>query len=171
MKQNKGFTLIELVLVISLLALSVGVSGDIIISLIRSYSKTQVTNEIEETANFLTLKLEKELRNAQRTSVPALGASGNTLTFLNRAGDTVTYALTAQHQINRTVSSGGSFPLTISAVGSGGVVIDCPGGCFTLIADSPQVVRLNINVKSGNSSPTFEGNVTLNNTIVVRGTY
>ena len=58
MNAKKGYTLIELMLVIALLALTAGVTGDIIISLVRSYSKTQVANEIEQNAGFVSLKLE-----------------------------------------------------------------------------------------------------------------
>ena len=61
---QKGFTLIEMLLVVLLLALTVGLTIDMLLSLIRSNTKTQVINEIEQQANFVTLKLEKELRDA-----------------------------------------------------------------------------------------------------------
>ena len=50
MTKQKGFTLVELLIVVSIIIIVVGVTGDIILSLVRSYSKTQITNEIEQNA-------------------------------------------------------------------------------------------------------------------------
>ena len=70
---TKGFTLIELLLVVGLLALTVGITSDILLSIVRTYNKTQVTNEIEQQANFVSLKLEKEIRNAQTVTLEGGG--------------------------------------------------------------------------------------------------
>lgn len=98
---SAGFTLVELLLVVSLLAISAGVTSDIIITLVRSYNKSQVSNEIEQQANFVGLKIEKELRNATRIVVPSeqyysqlASAGGNTsLVFKYRDPETTSLSL------------------------------------------------------------------------------
>ena len=57
-KNQGGFTLVEMLLVVFLLALTMGLTSDMLLSLIRSNTKTQVINEIEQQANFVSLKIE-----------------------------------------------------------------------------------------------------------------
>lgn len=170
--RNKGFTLIELVLVIALLIISVGVSTDIIISLIRSYNKTQVTNEIEQSANFVMLKIDRDLRNAVSVTVPSnVGVGSDVLTFSDRNGDTISYQLSGD-TIERSVNGGGSTALTDNSPTGGGVVASCTSGCFTLWNVNPQVIQVNIDFAHvGAGGSFFTGNVNMDSTVVIRGSY
>jgi len=47
-----------------------GLTSDMLISLLRSNTKTQVINEIEQQANFVSLKIEKELRDSVDVKIP-----------------------------------------------------------------------------------------------------
>ena len=116
---QNGFTLIELLLVVGLLALSVGITSDILISLVRSYSKSQVINEIEQNANFVSQKLEKELRNA--ANIDAIDTDttlndlpgGSSITFTDRKGDQIVYRLnTSTGRIQKKVNAGNYVNLT-----------------------------------------------------------
>lgn len=170
-KNQKGFTLIELLLVVSLLAISVGVTNDILISLIRTNNKTQVMNEIEQQSNFLSLKMEKELRNSRAVNIPeADGSGGNTiLNFTTRDGDIIEYKLVdgviKRNEIDVT-----------SNASPGGVYAECSGdlgNCFSVSGPSPQVVNISIDFRQaqpgvGNS---FTGKVGIKSTIVIRNTY
>jgi prepilin-type N-terminal cleavage/methylation domain-containing protein len=169
--KQKGFTLIELLLVVALLAISVGVTNDILISLIRTNNKTQVMNEIEQQSNFLSLKMEKELRNARTVTTPSEDGSGDTLLFTTRDGNTIQYELISGI-IYRTFNSGGAVAATSNA-SPGGVVAECPEGCFTTNGSNPQVVNININFSQaqqgvGNS---YTGKIGIKSTIVIRNTY
>ncbi len=167
-----GFTLIELVLVISLLVLSVGISSDIIISLVRSYNKTQVTNEIEQTANFVALKIEQDLRNAVSVSTPSsVGSGSSILEFESTDGDTVRYQL--NNDVVVKIVGGASSNITDNTVAGGGVSVSCPYGCFTLLNISPVVVRINMSFSQAGTSVNkiFTGSVDIDNTVVIRGTY
>lgn len=168
---QKGFTLIELLLVVSLLAISVGVTNDILISLIRTNNKTQVMNEIEQQSNFLSLKVEKELRNSRTVNLPEAGvSSGNTiLNFTTRDGTIIEY------KVIDGVIKRNEIDVTSSA-SPGGVYAECSGSngnCFSVSGPSPQVVNINIDFRqaqpgAGNS---FTGKVGIKSTIVIRNTY
>lgn len=167
-KRVSGFTLIELVLVVALLTIAVGISSDIIISLVRSYNKTQVINELEQSANFVLLKLERELRNA--TSVTDITASS--ITFTDRSGGVIIYTLNGDVVERQVGGAPSTLPLTNNTFEGGGVSVSCPSGCFTLLSSNPQVVRINMTFSyTGRGDATFEGDVTLDTTIVVRGSY
>ena len=161
-KETAGFTLIELVVVVAILLVTVGIAGDIIISLTRTFGKTQVSND-------------KEFRSATSVVTPAaVGASGNTLHFINKNGKRVCYVVTAAGLLNRsfdTVNCASQAPLTANDSATGVLVTGTPA--FTLTSDKPYVIKINMTFSSAtpNPSTTFSGTVTLNNTLVARGSY
>lgn len=177
---QKGFTLIELLLVIALVAISVGITTDILLSLVRSYNKTTVLNEIEQEANFVSLKLEKELRNAQDAGS---ADSGKELTF-NLYGDTICYKyFPSVKNLYRTVGSCLSSPNSDYAlVGTpetgqevGGVALNCDttNGCFSLTGASPQVVGIEMVFQQAQAGAgvSYSGEIIIKNTFVIRNTY
>src|SRR3972149_8494162 len=185
-----GFTLIELLLVVSLIAISVGVTGDVITSLIRSYTKTQVQNEIEQNANFASFKLEKEVRNASYTTFPAANGGGNTtLRFVNRDGtNLICYRVRTVSGVgilergtsaNLAVADCSNYSAVTNSANIGGVNVTCnvivPGNnCFsvTQAAGGPFVVRVHLEfAQVGGGSAALTGNVVFDNTLVVRGSY
>ncbi len=184
-KQN-GFTLVELLLVVALTALTVGVTGDILVSLIRSFSKSQVLNEIEQNANFVSQKLTKELRNATQVrrldpagaSPPLVGDSFNEIEFTDNSGsNNIIYKVGADGVMTRDSGDGNlDQPLTVNTPPTG-VTVSCiaPNACFTLIEDAPQVIQISLSIEQADAgSPTskiFKGEITIEDTIVVRDTY
>lgn len=181
-RQNKqhGFTLIELLIVVSLVIIATGVSGDIIVSLTRSYSKTRVANEIEQNANYVMLKLEKELKNAMSVTSP-LSTSGqaDTLEFVVDNGDgtqsDITYYIRggSDGYIQRDVD-GTTYDL-ISRASTRWVAVDADQSYFENISvrPSPTVVHMVLFFKQAGSpvGKSFTGSVNLETTVVVRGTY
>ncbi len=174
--KESGFTLIELLLVITLLAISIGVTGDIMVSLTRSYNKTTVINEIEQQANFIGLKLEKELRNA--TNVTATTSSR--LQFDSDTG-TICYNFSGGN-LYRTTSAGAcaySTSATDALIASPsinqsllGVVASCDPNCFEVTGTTPQVVNINmIFSQASGGGASYTGNIVLKNTIVIRNSY
>ncbi len=167
-KNNKGFTLVELLVVIGLLGISIGVTNDILTSLVRSYSKTQVKNELEQQANFLGLKLEREIRSANDIVTPA--GSYSSLTIQKSDNTTVIYSLSSE-VMNITYPGPSTFPVT-SKTGTGGVKVECPGGCFTVSGTTPKTVTINITMTPATGSgATFTGSATINTTVTVRNSY
>jgi len=183
---KRGYTLVELLLSITLIAISVGVTTDIIISITKSYNKTQITNEIEQNANFVLLKLENELRSAKSvTSVTDTGSTV-TLTFVDSLGKNVSYQVTVPQAttagyISRSYD-GGSYVIVTNNDSVGGVSVSCltagsssgASNCFRAdITDPPSRVTLALRFTQAGTAggASFSGTVDLNNTIVVRGTY
>lgn len=175
MKNQKGFTLIEMIIVVVLLAITVGMTSDILISLVRSNTKTQVLNEIEQQANFVSLKIEKELRDA--LSVDDLNTSAINLTFTRRDNVDITYTCNdcdsggTAGTITRVVG-GSSDPLTYNG-SPGGVDVVCTGACFSLISSSPQVVKINMEFRQAQSGTgiSYTGSAKIDSSIVIRSTY
>lgn len=178
MNQN-GFTLVELLLVITLMAISVGVTGDILMTLLRSYNKTGAVTEVEQNANFVSLKMTKELRNASSVTIPSTTSmvlqfsdgtsacyvySANNLyrvPFSGTCGATSnTTALVTTQAITGTASA-----VNLSCTGPSGV-------CFSVTGASPQVVSLYLVFDQANvTNASFRGSVKVLDTVVIRNTY
>lgn len=172
MKQ-RGFTLIELLIVVSLIIIVVGVTGDIIVSLVRSYSKTQITNEVEQNANFVMTKLEKELKNA--SSVTNVGPRVLTFIRKNNAGvyETITYTIKDTSTIVRQLNAGPEIIL-INNVAPYGVQLDLAKSSFSddSVAGGPKVIRIKLSFRQlGTTLVQFTQDIDLESVIVVRGTY
>jgi prepilin-type N-terminal cleavage/methylation domain-containing protein len=176
---SKGFTLIELMLVVALLAITAGVAGDIIISVTQSYNKTQIGNEIEQIANFSLSKLEKELRNGRRVSSPEMGTPSTVLSFVDRNSHTVCYRITSEGDFQRYISPNYDTSgicvedyATLLGGAKSMVEVDAASSSFTKTSNAPEIVKLNVKFRQkGSVGDSFTGSVTLNNVIVVRGTY
>lgn len=69
-KNNKkaGFTLVELTVSMGILALIVGLTAGILISVVRSYQRQRVISEIERNGDFVIRSLEESLREAATIS-------------------------------------------------------------------------------------------------------
>jgi len=185
-KQAQGFTLIELLLTVALLAIAVGVTSDILVTLIRSYNKTQVTNEIEQQANFFVLKLEKDIRNARRIDVAPTApfttdATSITMNRLDTTNTPMMYSV-AGGVISRTYLNTGGCPTTpntagtcplTNTTGAGAITVSCPtGSCFTVTGTSPQVLTVAMRFQQNNGAGVnFNGQIDINTTIVLRNTY
>lgn len=168
--KQRGFTLIEMLLVVLLLALTVGLTSDMLLSLIRSNTKTQVINEIEQQSNFVTLKLEKELRDALDASTGA----NDSLIITLRSNSQVTYRLTSGSVLQRQIG-GGEFVNLTSDLNPGGVRVSClsPSPCFNIVGNNPKsvVTRLIFNQAQVDAGPTYKGDVKIESTITIRGDY
>ncbi len=167
-KKKNGFTLIELVLVIGLTALAVGITSDTLLSIVRSYGKAQVKSELEQQANFISLKIGKELIGARNVT-----ATGTTLTFTDTYGNVETYSLVAPGILKKTtVAAGVTFDLTYNTP-PGGVVVSCPtGSCFTVSNTTPVIADMNLRFTPASANGgSYSGTFDLVKTFVIRSSY
>ncbi|MBI2414476.1 prepilin-type N-terminal cleavage/methylation domain-containing protein [candidate division WWE3 bacterium] len=180
---QEGFTLIELLVVVSLIIIVVGVTGDIIISLVRSYSKTQITNEVEQNANFAMNKMEKELRNASQL----LAVSTESISFSQKTStgalETVEYTVedstilsdgtAGVYFLARSVDGGAKVPVSNYSYPSGVTIVKG----ITEFSDvspagGPSVVKIVLSMRQvGNPTVQFTQSTILDSTIVLRGSY
>jgi len=90
MKNNKGVTLIELLVTISLIGILVGVSGDLLFTIFRSFNKSSTIVNIQEEGNSVLNKIKTDAINASSVIV---SADGKTITLKN-AGFDIKYEIT-----------------------------------------------------------------------------
>ena len=173
-----GFTLIELLISIALLAFVVVLSSDTIITIVRTNTKAQGANEVESVANFLSLKLQNDIKNSLDATVTN---DNRTLTLTKRDGSTVVYRAVPY-------SSGDSppyltwlipdeiseeVPLTNDS-SSGKIGVECDGKCFVKTGGGTHPVSTTISLRifQFNSPGTiFSSEVNFNDTFTVRGSY
>ncbi len=158
-----GFTLIELLISVSLLAIAMGIASDLIITLVRTYTKTQAFNEVEQTVNFVFLKLQNDLKSANSATVTSVGAL-----VLSRDGQTITYSISDDDppQLLRN-----DIPLLDTSSGIGDVHVRCVDSCFELLSTNPTAVKVSMEFYQGSGSGLFDHSVSLEDAFVVRGTY
>ncbi len=163
---KKSFTLIELMVVIAILTITAGLTTSVIVSITRSYSKTQITNELEQAAGFASQKLTKELRNA----VAITNISSTSISFSDHTNDVITYRVNANQLQRRSQLAGTAFrALTDTNTTS----VSCPSGCFSELNSNPKVISIKMKFTSAGTEggTAFTGSVDINDTVVVRGTY
>jgi prepilin-type N-terminal cleavage/methylation domain-containing protein len=187
LKNSKnGFTLVELLLVVALMAISFGVTSDILVTLMRSFNKTTVITEIEQQAGVVSQMIEKEIKNAAVVSNP--GGDTNIIQFEDTLGNTARY----HFQVYNTIGTLYRYPTStdINTIARrrlyaitgnpglhtglvGGVNVTCTGPCFVVNVGRPSVVQVNFNFRQAQAvaNSSYSGNVVISNTIVVRNTY
>lgn len=166
---QKGFTLIELIIVVGLIALTIGVTGDIILTLVRSYTRTQIETEVEQNANFIFQKIEKELRGAERIDSVTLGGTQLDFTYKDTSDIDVpvTYLVT-NGEVRRT-EAGNTDILSVNS-GVDQITVSCgTGTCFTLIQNDPDIIQMHFEFAPTNT--TISHPLIIENTVIVRKTY
>lgn len=182
-----GFTLVELLLVVALMAISFGVTSDILVTLMRSFNKTTVITEIEQQAGVVSQMIEKEIKNAAVVTNPGgdtriiqfedtLGnvARYHFQTYTNGIGTVYRYPAStdiANDTRRRTYAITGNPGLTTGLVG--GVHVTCNPTCFSVNVGRPSVVQVNMIFSQAQASAnsSYTGRVVISDTIVVRNTY
>lgn len=184
-RSEKGFTLIELLISISLLAITAGLTTDIILSLVRTYNKTRITNEIEQAGTIAMSKIEKELRVALTLDNPTQGSCDNVLIFhRKRLSDDALVTIT--YQIETAGASAGTLMRTeddgttsvtapvLDSTQTNGIKLDHNSSEICVLNQSqPHVVMIDFNLlqAANTGGISFQGSVPLEQTIVLRGTY
>ncbi len=180
---KKGFTLIEVLISVGLLALIAVVSSTMVVNLVRSSAKLQANIDIDHASNFILLKVENDVKKSYSAAVDA---TGRVLTLQQNTG-VVTYSLkqTCNGVLNcLTVNTGaGEVKLTDDTLDSvtgkattSAVDLDLANSGFAVIQDAsavPRAVSIKITFFKPLTAGTklFESKATLDTSIVLRGSY
>ena len=167
---NKAFTLIELLVVVTLTALAVGITGDILVSVTKSYNRTQVMNEVEQQANFVSSKLNRELRDAY--SVESTNSNEIVVRTKNGVDNVKYYLNSSDSRFYRQVGTGTAVPLTSPLTKIEGVRVKCGnGGCFSINNNPPPYIVTYSLIFDKGDTATIKSTININDTVVLRGTY
>lgn len=171
----------ELLLSVGLLALVIGLSADIIVTLVRTNTKIQVLNEVEQEANFIFLRLQKDIRSALSATV----TGGTQLSLPQADGTIIDYQVREDGGINwferRLREDAGDtdaefYSLTDPEATRGSIEITCLtyNKCFEKInsGTTPMAIKINLNIAQKNTlSKLFGASIRLTDTFIVRGSY
>lgn len=183
-KSHKGFTLVELLISVSLLAIVSLVSVNIITTLLKSSVKAQMAIDIEQASSFVFLKLENDIKksyNAQVTGSTLILSQGSpvssvTTTYKIASGvaegcsdDSMNCILLNNTKLTDDTLVNGK--PTLSAVS-----VDLANSSFSIVEDAlhnPVAVNIKIKFFKPNSSNAkmFNAETTLDTTVVLRGSY
>ena len=148
-KNEKAFTLVELLLGAVLATVVVGASATALVEVTRGFSRVQISNEIEQTASFVASKFEVEVANAlEGVRVEDEGEGGSTLSFVGSEGRRIVYRVVIDDEDDDygTLFRGvdGKFEPMNSVDGIKSVMVLCDGDCFEIVSENPTVVKTNL---------------------------
>lgn len=117
MRNEKGFSLLELVLYIGLLAIILTVASTLLVTLLEARAKHQTITEVGEVGQQVTSAITQAIRNADAITSPATGTSASSLTlatFTTATNPTVINLSGTTLQIKEGTSA--AIPITSSYV-------------------------------------------------------
>lgn len=161
---NKGFTLVELLVVILLISVVAIISSDMVISLTATSTKIQNKLSLEEDYSFLNLKLTKLIQDADFIT---FNNSTNTL-IINHSDNS--YHLS--HENNSLKMGVGGVSSTTPPLITSEVILE-PGVSFFRIerTENPQVVYLNFKISRDSTNERLKTETIFEKRITVNKTY
>jgi prepilin-type N-terminal cleavage/methylation domain-containing protein len=103
MNTIKGYTLIELVIVIIVFSIVASTAGVFLVQSIQSYETAKPILRIAGSVNIAVDNMTRELKSAESVTV----ASATSITFVNQQGESIAISLSGSN-LNRDVNSGGA---------------------------------------------------------------
>lgn len=147
-RQQQGFTLIELLLYIALTSVMVAAISGFLILTLQARVKNQTIAEVEQQGLAALQRITQVVRNATSITVPAIGASGNSLTLtVTPAGNSPTVFDLAAGTFRITEGAGSPVALTNPRVTASALT-------FTNVSRSAtsETLRVQFTLTSVNSS-------------------
>lgn len=135
--KEKGFTLIEMLVAVSIVAILSTLSTEVVLSLVRSSNKTAVTNEAKQNGQTILDTFEKDVRSAKLVSL--VSSTDLHLTMLNDS--TVDYVCGSGGVRNDYISRGGQ--IITNDDPDNGVNVQAGSCVFTVSSSSPPLVKFN----------------------------
>ena len=162
-KSCKGYTLLELLIYIAILAITTTLIIALIFNLIQAKEKNQVLSEVQENIRFSLEKISQAVRNAKAIN-EANGSILNLSTF-DPATDPTIFSLTPAETIQMKENGGPERELTTNKVRVSSLIfseIDGPD------PTKPPTVSIEITLEYKSSGPTPKAKTTIKTTASLR---
>lgn len=155
---QKGFTLLEILVVTAILGILIGVSTSVFLGILRSQNKTTITNEVRQNANLAIDLFERDVRSA--AEVTPSGVSTNQITLELASGDVgwvCEDTVVGNNGLIKRVVGGVDEVLTNTDLVSG-VDVDCGGSVSANAFDvsgvpENRIVRFSFSIEQGVDAP------------------
>lgn len=150
MKMKKGFTLIEIIVVVGILGIVTVMGTNLFFSILRGSTKTKILQLVKQNGDYAITVMGRMIRNARSVS-----GGGSSITILNSDGMTTIFSCGE----NRIASNGASL------VSSEVKVEDC-SAVFTVTPGEagikPAVVKINFNLSQAAVATRLEEQASVN---------
>lgn len=156
---SKGFSLIEILIVVTIFAVIGLLATRSIFLTIRGAKKSDSLVRVRENVNFSLSVIERQLRNSESVTCP--NASTSTLSYISLEGTTTTFSCVTAGT-DKYIASG-SARLTSSDISVTGCSFTCTVGTNT-----PPTVKIAIEAVDTESTSVEKGSVSVQTQIVVR---
>ncbi|MCX6783532.1 MAG: type II secretion system protein [candidate division WWE3 bacterium] len=88
---NRGFTLVEMLISIAVIAVVGVLGGDILIASVRSYNKSQTINQLTQNGDFALSQMTESLRNASVINQVVTNLTSSSISYVDQFGNLKTY--------------------------------------------------------------------------------
>lgn len=156
---EKGFTLVEVIVVIVILSISSGITVYFVVSSLRAYTMGVNQKTLLDEAKLALERMCRDIRDAKAITTPLSGGSGNTITFTRTnatgsgqdlANETITYRLNGNNLQREKASYPLPYPILASNVSTFLVMRGAGGNdeiTITLILSLPSGENVNLQTK------------------------
>lgn len=150
---HSGFSLIELLIVITLIGIIGVIISQVFIMGFKIQAKSEIVKEIKQNGDFALSVIENMVRNSADINSGQCNISGNMLTITNQDGYSTTFDCTSNTQIASISAYSGLYPTIVTSLTNNKVtvsncsfVIVCPTPAL-----NPKYVFMNYTVRQSGS--------------------
>ncbi|HWA51759.1 MAG TPA: prepilin-type N-terminal cleavage/methylation domain-containing protein [Patescibacteria group bacterium] len=161
MKKNKGYTLIEMMVVIIVFSVLAIVVSETVISTLKGTSKSAAISSVRQNLDYAIGSMERQIRGAQSITSTCNGAPATQISFIDQNLNPVTFScndINSNGQVSNIASSSAS--LTSGSIS----ISSCSFTCTNGTTNSPPSVLINItasDIKGQNAPITETTQITL----------
>lgn len=154
---KKGFTLIEILVVIFIMGIMATVVSDVLLSVFRSSNKTNILNEVNQNADFILNSLESTIRNGKNAFM-----NGNNLVIIDQYNQRNEFTITTDSinysgnnysvgVIKKALAGGTFFAITNNNPATG-VSVVIANTSFTVSTSNPPLICVTLRLIQGPAS-------------------
>lgn len=160
-KTEKGFTLIEVLMIVFILGIVVVMGGSLFFSILKGASKSEIVKEAKQNGDYALEVMERTIRNAKEITDCTTPSS---ITLKNSDGTATTFSCLAEDGVNKINSGTGRLT-------GKNVTLENPCSLsFNCQATTPPIVAISFILSQAGSSPRPEekAKVTFQTTVSLR---